>query len=171
MAPRAPDPELAGYPLTAFNFSVEISVQNGPPACNAAFAECDGLELNQEVKTIREGGNNGVQIRLGGPTSYGTLMLRRGLTASFDLWDWFEQSQTDSSVTAHAAVVMFASDGTTEQARFVLDGCRPLKLKAPALNAKDGTVAVEELQVAYQSLTLQRPSPPSPNPPAGRPDA
>jgi phage tail-like protein len=171
MARPVPDPELGGYPLTAFNFSVEISVNNGPPACNAAFAECDGLELNQEVKTIREGGNNGVQIRLGGPTSYGTLSLKRGLTASFDLWDWFEQSQTDSSVIAHAAVVLFASDGTTEQARFVLDGCRPLKLKAPALNAKDGTVAIEELQVAYQSLTLQKPPAPPPNPPPGTPNA
>lgn len=156
------DLELAGYPLTAFNFSVEISVADGPPVCDAAFAECDGLELSQEVRTIREGGNNGVQIRLGGPTSYGTLTLKRGLTASFDLWDWFEQSQTDSAVTAHAAVVLLDSDGTTERARFVLDGCRPVKLKAPALNAKDGTVAVEELQVAYQSLTLQKPAPGAP---------
>ena len=29
-----------------------------PRVCNAAFAECDGLEMTMEVKTIREGGNN-----------------------------------------------------------------------------------------------------------------
>ena len=151
------DQGLAAHPFTAFNFSVEITVADGPPACEAAFSECDGLELTQEVKTIREGGNNGAQIRLAGPTAYGTLTLKRGMTASFDLWDWFEQSQADPSLVAHAAVVLIAEDGTAEQARFVLDGCRPLKLKAPALNAKDGMVAVEELQVAYQSLALQRP--------------
>jgi phage tail-like protein len=149
--------ELAGYPFTAFNFSIEITVAGRAPACNAAFSECDGLELNQEVKTIREGGNNGVQPRFAGPTAYGTLTLKRGLTASFDLWDWFERAQTDPSLRADAAVVLLAQDRTTEQARFVLQGCRPLKLKAPPLNAKDGMVAVEELQIAYESLRLQRP--------------
>ena len=145
---------IPGRPFTAYNFSVEITV-DANPLCDAAFSECDGLELNQEVKTIREGGNNGVQVRLAGPTAYGTLTLKRGLTSSFDLWTWFTRSQNDPSLTAHAAVVLTAEDNSTERARFVLQGCRPLKLKAPPLNAKDGMVAVEELQVAYQSLELQ----------------
>ena len=85
---------LAGYPFTAFNFSVEITRPGRRAAlCNAAFSECDGLEMTMDVKTIREGGNNGVQIRLAGPIAYGTLTLKRGMTASFDLWDWFERSQ------------------------------------------------------------------------------
>jgi phage tail-like protein len=146
--------ELAGYPFTAFNFSVEITI-DAAPLCNAAFSECDGLELNQDVKTIREGGNNAAQIRLAGPSTYGTLTLKRGLTSSFDLWTWFKRTQDDPSVVAHAEVVLFAQNGTTEEARFVMQGCRPLKLKAPPLNAKDGMVAVEELQVAYQSLEYQ----------------
>jgi hypothetical protein len=40
----------------------------------------------------------------------------------------------------------------------VLSRCLPIKLKAPALNAKDGMVAVEELQLAYESLRLKQPS-------------
>jgi len=146
--------ELSGYPFTAFNFSVEITV-DASPLCNAAFSECDGLELNQDVKTIREGGNNAVQVRLAGPTTYGTLTLKRGMTSSFDLWTWFQRTQTDPALIADAEVVLYAQNGSAEQARFVMQGCRPLKLKAPALNAKDGMVAVEELQVAYQSLEYQ----------------
>lgn len=150
-------PDLAAHPFTAFNFSIELTVAGGPPVCSASFSECDGLELNQEVKTVREGGNNGVQIRMAGPTSYGTLTLKRGLTSSFELWDWFERVQTTPSVRADATVVLLAEDRTSERARWILHGCLPLKLKAPPLNAKDGMVAVEELQVAYQSLKLQRP--------------
>jgi phage tail-like protein len=145
--------ELSGYPFTAFSFSVELSVDGGSPFCNAAFSECDGLEMNQEVKTIREGGNNGVQIKLAGATTYGTMTLKRGLTASFDLWSWFESSIADPSVRADASVVLLAPDGS-ENVRWTLTGCLPVKLKAPPLNAKDGMVAVEELQVAYQSLKL-----------------
>lgn len=147
---------LAAQPFTAFNFSVEISVADGAPLCGASFSECDGLEVTQEIKTIREGGNNGVQVRLAGPTAYGTLTLKRGMTDGFDLWGWFEATQTDPALRAHAEVVLYAPDQVGERARFVLQGCRPLKLKAPALNAKDGMVAVEELQVAYESLKLRR---------------
>ena len=151
--------------LIAFNFSVEITVADEKPVCGVAFAECDGLELSQEVKTIREGGNNGVQVRLAGPVTYGTLTLKRGMTTStFDLWDWFEDVSTDPSLRAKAEVVVYARPGSVdERVRFALTGCRPLKLKAPPLNAKDGMVAVEELQVAYESLTLKRPAAPSPS--------
>jgi phage tail-like protein len=144
--------DLAARPFTAFNFSVEISVGGGAPLCGAAFAECDGLELSQELKTIREGGNNGVQIRLAGPAAYGTLTLKRGVTDSADLWDWFERSIGDVAVSGHAEVVVNGRPNADPRLSFVLQGCRPLKLKAPPLNAKDGVVAIEELQVAYESL-------------------
>jgi phage tail-like protein len=153
-------PFVWGEIVTAFNFSVEITIGDRAPACDAAFSECDGLEVNQEVKTIREGGNNGVQVRMAGPSTYGTLILKRGMTTSnFDLWDWFERVQTEPGLRAHAEVTVIAPDHITEQVRWILYGCRPLKLKAPPLNAKDGMVAVEELQVAYESLKLQRPEP------------
>ena len=71
--------ETVSYPFTAFNFAVEINVHGvSNKVCSAAFSECDGLEMSMEVKTIREGGNNGEQLRLTGPASYGMLSLKRG---------------------------------------------------------------------------------------------
>ncbi len=144
------------YPFTAFNFAVEIDVPDvSQQVCNAAFSECDGLEMTMDVKTIREGGNNGQQIRLTGPLNFGTLTLKRGMTANFDLWDWFSALLTKPNLRADAEVIVFAADGTTERARFALKRCVPIKLKAPPLNGKDGAVAIEELQLAYESLTLK----------------
>ncbi|MEH6413444.1 phage tail protein [Pseudomonas sp. CGJS7] len=148
----------AVYPFTNFNFSIEINRGgDAKPLVAAAFSECDGLEMSMEVKTIREGGDNGRQIRLNGPASFGQLVLKRGMTDNFDLWDWFGDSLTDPRLRANAEVVIFAADGSTVRARFVLSRCVPVKLKAPQLNARDGQVAVEELQLAYESLTLKRP--------------
>lgn len=153
-----PANETIKHPFIAFNFAVEINVPGvAPQICNAAFAECDGLELTMEVKTIREGGNNGRQIRLTGPLAYGNLTLKRGMTTNFDLWQWCVELQTRPALRADAEVVLFAPDGTTERARFRLTRCVPIKLKAPALNAKDGMVAIEELQLAYETLTLTPP--------------
>jgi phage tail-like protein len=145
-------------PFTAFNFAVEINVRDvAPRVCNAAFAECDGLEMTMDVKTIREGGNNGRQHRLTGPLNFGQLTLKRGMTASFDLWDWFAAVLENPGLRADAEVVLFAHNGTDERARFILERCVPVKLKAPPLNAKDGMVAVEELQLAYELLRLKKP--------------
>lgn len=150
--------KTALYPFTAFSFAVEIHVPDlSPRVCNASFAECDGLEMSMEVKTVREGGNNGRQLRLAGPLTYAQLTLKRGMTASFELWDWFGATLDRPGLRADAEVVMFASDGTSERARFILSRCLPVKLKAPPLNAKDGMVAIEELQLAYESLRLKRP--------------
>jgi phage tail-like protein len=147
-------------PFVAFNFSVEIPKtginKDGTPdmLCHAAFSECDGLEMTMDVKTIKEGGANGRLIRLVGPVNYGQLTLKRGMTANFELWDWFEHVVADPSLRADAEVVL-----RTKQhepcARFVLRRCLPVKLKAPPLNAKDGMVAIEELQLAYESISYK----------------
>ena len=145
--------ETVHYPFTAFNFAIEISKEgDANRLCNAAFAECDGLEMTMDVKTVREGGANGRVLRLTGPLSYGQLTLKRGMTQSADLWDWFSAVVIDPSIRASAEVVMLAPNGD-ERARFVLDRCVPVKLKAPALSGRDGAVAIEELQIAYESLT------------------
>lgn len=144
------------YPFTAFNFQVDVSVAGGgQPLCRASFAECDGLEVTMEVKTIREGGNNGVQRRLTGPFSYGTLTLKRGMTAARDLWDWVARLQDEPSLRADVDVVVLGADPAVRNAVFAVRRCVPVKLKAPPLNAKDGMVAVEELQLAYESLRLR----------------
>jgi phage tail-like protein len=145
------------YLFTAFSFAIEIDVPGiSGKVCNAAFAECDGLELTHEVKTIREGGNNRAQIRLTGPASFGTVTLKRGMTPNFQLWKWFDAVVANPVLRAHGEVVIFSRNTTrTEKARFLLEKCVPIKLKAPALNAKDGMVAVEELQLACESITLK----------------
>ncbi len=153
-----PADEQVAYPFTAFNFAVEIKVDGvAMQVVDAAFSECDGLEMTMDVKTIREGGNNGKQIRLTGPMTFGQVTMKRGMTANLELWDWFNLMLTNQSLRADAEVVIFAADGETERARFLLSRCMPVKLKSPPLNAKDGAVAIEELQIAYEKLTLKKP--------------
>ena len=150
--------ETVTPPFTGFNFAVEINLPGvSQRLCNASFAECDGLEMSMDIKTLREGGNNGRQIRLSGPMNFGLLTLKRGMTASFDLWDWMGKVQQQPGLRADAEVVLFAPDGRSVRARFILSRCLPAKLKAPPMNAREGGVAIEELQLAYESLSLKKP--------------
>lgn len=146
-------------PFSAFNFLVEIVPSGARQALVAgSFAECDGLEMNMEIKTIREGGGNDRQIRLAGPSTWGQLTLRRGMLGdSRQLWRWMADSLADPGLRAEVEVVVVSSDHQTENVRFLLSRCLPVKLKAPALNAKDGAIAVEELQIAYERFDIRFP--------------
>lgn len=147
------------YPFTAFSFAVEIyRDQDSKPLVEAAFAECDGLEMTHDIKTIRQGGDNARQFRLNGAVSFGQLSLKRGITGDFSLWKWFQDSIADPRLRAGAEVVLLAPDGVSERMRFQLSRCVPVKVKAPQLNAKDGQIAIEELQVAYETLRLALPA-------------
>lgn len=148
--------------FTNFNFLVEIKL-DGNKLCNAAFAECDGLEMNMQPKTIREGGDNTRPIHLLGPVAYGQLTLKRGMSPSFDLWDWFERVQQPGggSLRADAEVVLLAADAGTRQVSFTLSRCLPVKIKAPGLNAREGTLAIEEMQLVYERLSLKRANQPA----------
>lgn len=156
-------------PFTAFNFKVVFTRENEDrPLCEAAFSECDGLEVTMEPKTFREGGNNVSQIHLVGPVTYGQLSLKRGMTSSFDLWTWYDDvlQRPNHGLRVDGMVVMLASRrtpkeereegsaGGREQVTFLLSRCLPVRIKAPALSAADGQVAIEELQVAYERLKI-----------------
>ncbi|HEV2817341.1 MAG TPA: phage tail protein [Allosphingosinicella sp.] len=143
----------AAYPFTAFNFSVEINRGLfGGPLAAAEFSDCDGLEMTMDVKTIREGGANDHPVRVSGPINYSNLTLKRGMTSNHDLWTWFAESAADPRLRADAEVVLLGADGKKELARFQLARCLPTKLKGPALSGKDGAIAIEELQLSYETL-------------------
>lgn len=139
-------------PFPAFNFVVDI-VPDGAsrPLAGGAFAECDGIEMTQEVKTLREGGNPNRVHRLSGPVSFGQLTLKRGVTRGFDLWQWFSDSLANPALRAGVSISVLRHDHS-EWGRFVLSRCLPVKIKAPTLNARDGNVAVEEMQLVYESF-------------------
>ncbi|WP_310497517.1 phage tail protein [Sandarakinorhabdus sp.] len=150
-----PESSARPYPFLAFKFAVEIMrAGQSKPLAEAAFADCDGLEITMEVKTIKEGGAPDRAIRVAGHVSYANLTLKRGMTENFDLWTWFKDSVADPRLRADAEVVLLGPDGS-ERARFLLSRCMPVKLKAPALSAMSTAVAIEEMQIAYETLTFK----------------
>jgi phage tail-like protein len=114
-----------------------------------------GLEASMETESIREGGNNARQIHLAGPVSYGELTLKRGMTKGLGLWRWFQTVQQRREARAFGEIAMMSADRETEVARFKLTGCLPVKIKAPSLNAMDGLIAIEEAQIAFETLEAE----------------
>jgi phage tail-like protein len=152
-----PVSESVTPPFTAFRFEVILNLNkpmNGisDPVCNAAFAECSGLEISMQPETFNQGGDNQVVTHLKSKVSYGQLTLNRGMTASKHLWVWMEAAGAPGvDARANGTVKMLNPDGSSA-AVFKLYDCLPVSLRGPSLNARTGEIAIEEMTLAYGRL-------------------
>jgi phage tail-like protein len=80
------------------------------------------------------------------------------MTTNLELWKWFRAAaggEQNGRGTVAQGVIVMKDAANVEKFRFQLTDCLPIKIKAPALNAKDGAVAIEEMQIAYSSFTIE----------------
>ncbi len=149
----------------AYLFYVEIS-----GLMVALFTECSGLGTRRSVETVREGGLNDKVHQLAGPVEYDHILLKRGLTASRSLWDWFEQGQYDfkvkrlnMSITQGApgmnlvgmVASFFGGSGYGVVKTWNLERAFPLSWRLSELSvANTNAVAVESLEIVHEGITL-----------------
>jgi phage tail-like protein len=146
-------------PLFAFRFDVAFYAThlakpdfNEVPLASGAFAECTGLEATMEPKTIKEGGNNDTPIQRAGPVSYATVILKRGLTESRDLWRWFELTARGAYAQRMDCLVTLNDMEGAPVFTWWLAYAMPVKFKAADFNARATEVGVEELHLVHQGM-------------------
>lgn len=160
---------MSDYPLPVFRFQIEFRLDALEGASNpgpepagvlaeGAFAECTGLEATMEVKVIKEGGWNFGPAQRPGPVTFGTVVLKRGMTRGPDLWNWFARVHGSGryAYRLSATITVFDVDGTAAYA-WHLDRALPVKFKGADLNARGAEVGVEELHLAHEGLTMVPP--------------
>lgn len=156
---------VSGYPLPVFRFRVDFYVSSSEtdgggepvPLCSGRFAECIGLDASMEPKTIREGGRNTGPIHRAGRITFGTVILRRGLTSNRDLWRWFDLLGKGGYAYRLDVVISLLDMGTDPEAddaavRWRLRRALPVKFKAPDLNARAADVGIEEVHFVHEGL-------------------
>jgi phage tail-like protein len=80
-------------PAPAYLFYVELS-----GIIVALFTGCGGLSVQRDTDKVQEGGVNDVVRQLPGRLKYSNITLKRGLSISRALWDWFQQGRYDFAV-------------------------------------------------------------------------
>jgi len=153
-------------PWQVFRFNLSFSRASLPGAsadggeqdiCSGAFAECSGLEATMEPKVIKSGGVNYGAAQRVGHVSFSTVVLRRGMTSTRDLWTWFANvAGGASSYRLDVRIDMLDSAGEPVLA-WVLERALPVKFKAADLNARGGEIGIEELHLAHEGLRLDTP--------------
>ena len=151
-------------PFHVWRFEVEFSrvtLDTGQAAdgaeadlCRGAFAECTGLEATMEPKVIKSGGANYGPAQRVGQVSFATVVLKRGMTTTRDLWKWFQLVAGGSYSYRLDARITLQSPSGQPVLTWVLERALPTKFKAADFNAKGSDVGIEELHLAHEGLRL-----------------
>jgi phage tail-like protein len=158
--------DVALYPLSLFRFQVDferVSLKDSTPMgatliCNGAFSECSGLEATMEPKVIKSGGWNYGSPQRAGPTTFATVVLKRGMTTTRDLWKWFSHVSEGGkyafrlNVTIRVAGPDQELPGNAITVR--LFRALPIKFKCADLNARATEVGIEELHLAHEGMSI-----------------
>ena len=159
-APPEPDlPENRLAPLQVFRFQVTFKRAVGERGgevnlCSGAFSECTGLEATMEPKVIKAGGANFGPTQRAGQVSFATVILKRGMTKTRDLWNWFQTVGGGGYSYRLSAEIAVQDPAGKTVLTWGLDNCLPVKFKAADLNAKGTEVGIEELHLAHEGLRL-----------------
>jgi phage tail-like protein len=135
-------------PYPNYNFKIEIDGM-----VDAHFAECGPVAARLPAMSYAEGGSPVVH-RIPGRVEYADVTLRWGLSSSKELWMWFQNAVKGTVERKTVAIVVYASDGTTEKVRWNLINAWPKEFQCAALNARGAEIAIYALSLAFETLEL-----------------
>lgn len=140
--------------VTTNRFYVEIGTEIA-----ASFTECSGLGIQIKKNVFHEGGVNDQQRIYLGQTDFTDVTLKRGLTNHPGFWNWLNElfDEPKPSKRKNINILLFDQAGETMMS-WTLIGAIPVGWKTPALQADGNAVAIEELMIAYEGLTIGKQS-------------
>jgi len=135
-------------PLVSAFFSIDFGGK-----IKGAFREVTGLGSETEVVEEKSSGPEGKLVlkKIPGRMKYTNIMLKRGITATMDMWTWRKLVEKGDIVGArlNGSIVMHAQDGTA-MARWNLINAWPSKLNGPSANATNNEIGIEELEIVHE---------------------
>jgi phage tail-like protein len=160
-------------PLLGFNFLVSIT-DSAPAAssalaglaisltfgqASAGFSEISGLEASMEVENYDAGGDNGGTLHFPGRIKWSNLVFKRGVLAqrpfgdTSDFWTWLQGFLDGQGVRKDGTITLLNETGSPSLVWAWRRGL-PMKWTGPTLNAAQSAIAIEQLEIAHEGLTL-----------------
>jgi phage tail-like protein len=148
--------------LTAcrFHVCVKPSTSREPDGVDAIFLECKGFKATQQVVEACEVTQGGevVRTKIPGIIKYNNLTLRRGMTKSMALWDWFDKvrdkkwKDTKLRLQQEDFYIQVFNQSGKETARFEFKHAWPTVYKIADFSAKSTDFEIEELEIAFEQF-------------------
>jgi phage tail-like protein len=136
-------------PLAAFNSIITVD------GIRAGFSEVGGLATETDIIEYREGSEDITVRKIPGKRKYTNISLKRGYTTNGkDLWAW-RKTVMDGKTARKGGTITLMDESRKAALTWEFSDGWPSKWAGPALNAKNNEIAIEELEICIEGLTLQ----------------
>ena len=148
--------------LPSYRFILQLNIDGNNQREDVTFQECIGLELAQDLVSIREATPQKwgtarfgriVRTKIPGNIKVENLIFRRGMTTSTTLWNWIEAVYSGkwSEQRRDGSLAVFDQAGNP---RLRLDLMRawPVRYKAADVHSAGEAIEIEELEVAFDMI-------------------
>lgn len=142
------------YPPVAFAFSVYIAGDRSQHG--GSFNEVSGLDVETEVMTLAEGGENRFSHQLPGRIKHGNLVLKRGIMLlDSPLMTWCQsilEGNLAKRIEAKNINISLLNEGGSPTMVWKVFNTYPVKWSVGKLAAQDNRVALETIEFAFQRI-------------------
>ena len=148
--------------LTASRFYLELKLDGSNDALDGVFMDCKGFKHTQEIVEVCEvtpdkwskaTSGRVRRIKVPGNVKVNNIVLRRGMSSSQTLWQWFNKIQTGKwAEQRRSGSLTIYDQRSTVQARFEFEGAWPANYNISDLNAASNDYEIEELELACEGF-------------------
>lgn len=137
-------------PFMQFNFRVSFG------GVEAGFQEVSGIGTEVTVAEYRNGNELENNVRkLTGLNKATDITLKRGVTGAKELYKWMDEVRSGTGEPLKLVTIELLSASREKVMAWNLSNARIIKLTFGPLNAKGTDVAMEEMVIAYERVTLE----------------
>jgi phage tail-like protein len=137
---------IINEPYINFNFLVELD-----GITRATFHECSAFNSSVDIIEYNEGGSL-YSMKLPGRVKYANLLLKRGMTADLELYNWHLQV-VQGSIQRKNGSILLLDRASTQVARWDFTQAWPSKCDGPELSAEDNKIAFDSYEIVCTTLT------------------
>lgn len=138
----------------AFQFLVTIQDANLPQ--DMAFAEVSGLDVEIEIETVVEGGENTFVHRLPKGAKHSNLVLKRGIAdASNGLASWCKEVLEGGlvkQIKPRNILISLCDQNNAPVRSWAFSNAYPVKWSTGGLDASKNAIAIETIEFAYHTI-------------------
>jgi len=119
----------------------------------AGFREATIPDTSSDPIEYREGNEAPTVRKIPGLIKYSNISLKRGITDSKELYDWYKQVVDGKFEDARREIsIVLQDEEGNEATRWNFVNAWPTKYDAPDMNATAGEIAIEALDIAHEGM-------------------
>lgn len=141
---------MAKYPLPKFHFSVEWG------GANIGFSEISGLNIENKVIEYRDGVSPEYSnIKMPGMREYSNITMKRGVfKGDNDLYNWLNTIALNT-VERRDLTISLLNEAHEPVVVWKVTNAFPVKIQSTDLKADGNEVAIEQVDIAHEGLTIE----------------